>query len=79
MGLEDRDWYREEKRQQRQKQWAQEAKAQPTPKKPAAQKPRQPAGGWNGHTEHERRDMLLVWSVCLNVVLAMALIYMATT
>lgn len=79
MGLEDRDWYREEKRQERQKQWAQEAKAQQKPKKPTEQKQRRRAGGWNSNAEHEPRDMLLVWSICLNVVLALALIYMATT
>jgi len=68
MGLEDRDWYREEKRQERKKQWAQEARTKQQPKKTASQ--------WNAAPDDLDTKSIILWlSIAVNVMLAMALLY----
>lgn len=68
MGMQDRDWYRDEKRQERENEWIRENRQQ---------RPTQPRKKQDEDTELQK--MLLTFSLGLNLVLGLALVYMVST
>ncbi len=66
MGIYDRDWHKQERREQREREGMGKAK-RPTPP------------GWNVQEEDlEPKKMIMMLSISLNIVLGAAIIYMAT-